>query len=140
MDIPLKAMIQTQKTEKVMIFFKTRNTSWSARISLLFQALPRDAEQAKQQRLSEVIIKEAVQEKGEYMNIEELTKKLEKNREDFLRKERDLNISISMSLTYDEAIVRLDELKTAYEEEKKKIEREIFKIKSKKAQQLPYIA
>lgn len=46
MDIPLKAMIQTQKTEKVMIFFKTRNTSWSARISLLFQALPRDAEQA----------------------------------------------------------------------------------------------
>ena len=34
MDIPLKAMIQTQKTEKVMIFFKTRNTSWSARISL----------------------------------------------------------------------------------------------------------
>ena len=68
------------------------------------------------------------------MNIEELTKKLEKNREDFLRKERDINISISMSLTYDEAIVRLDELKTAYEEEKKKIEREIFKIKSKKAQ------
>lgn len=68
------------------------------------------------------------------MNLEELTKKLEKNREDFLRKERDLNISISMSLTYDEAIVRLDELKTAYEEEKKKIEREIFKIKSKKAQ------
>ena len=67
------------------------------------------------------------------MNLEELTKKLEKNREDFLRKERDLNISISMSLTYDEAIVRLDELKTAYEEEKKKIEREIFKIKSKKA-------
>lgn len=68
------------------------------------------------------------------MNLEELTKKLEKNREDFLRKERDLNISISMSLTYDEAILRLDELKTAYEEEKKKIEREIFKIKSKKAQ------
>ncbi len=68
------------------------------------------------------------------MNLEELTKKLEKNREEFLRKERDLNISISMSLTYDEAIVRLDELKTAYEEEKKKIEREIFKIKSKKAQ------
>ena len=47
MEIPLKAMIQAQKTEKVMIFFKTRNTSWSARISLLFQALPRDAEQAK---------------------------------------------------------------------------------------------
>ena len=46
-DIPLKAMIQAQKTEKVMTFFKTRNTSWSARISLLFQALPRDAEQAK---------------------------------------------------------------------------------------------
>ncbi len=68
------------------------------------------------------------------MNLEELTKKLEKNREDFLRKERDLNISISMSLTYDEAILRLDELKNAYEEEKKKIEREIFKIKSKKAQ------
>jgi ABC-type iron transport system FetAB ATPase subunit len=68
------------------------------------------------------------------MNIEELTKKLEKNREEFLRKERDLNISISMSLTYDEAILRLDELKTAYEEEKKKIEREIYKIKSKKAQ------
>ena len=68
------------------------------------------------------------------MNLEELTKKLEKNREEFLRKERDLNISISMSLTYDEAILRLDELKTAYEEEKKKIEREIFKIKSKKAQ------
>ena len=68
------------------------------------------------------------------MNIEELTKKLEKNREEFLRKERDLNISISMSLTYDEAILRLDELKTVYEEEKKKIEREIFKIKSKKAQ------
>ena len=68
------------------------------------------------------------------MNLEELTKKLEKNREEFLRKERDLSISISMSLTYDEAILRLDELKTAYEEEKKKIEREIFKIKSKKAQ------
>ena len=68
------------------------------------------------------------------MNLEELTEKLKKNREDFLRKERDLNISISMSLTYDEAIVRLDELKTAYEEEKKKIEREISKIKSKKAQ------
>ena len=68
------------------------------------------------------------------MNLEELTKKLEKNREDFLRKERDLNISISMSLTYDEAILRLDELKTVYEEEKKKIEREIYKIKSKKAQ------
>ena len=68
------------------------------------------------------------------MNLEELTKKLEKNREEFLRKERDLNISISMSLTYDEAILRLDELKNAYEEEKKKIEREIFKIKSKKAQ------
>ena len=68
------------------------------------------------------------------MNLEELTKKLEKNREDFLRKERDLNISISMSLTYDEAILRLDELKNAYEEEKKKIEREIYKIKSKKAQ------
>lgn len=68
------------------------------------------------------------------MNLEELTKKLEKNREEFLRKERDLNISISMSLTYDEAILRLDELKTVYEEEKKKIEREIFKIKSKKAQ------
>ena len=68
------------------------------------------------------------------MNLEELTKKLEKNREEFLRKERDLNISISMSLTYDEAILRLDELKNAYEEEKKKIEREIYKIKSKKAQ------
>ncbi len=68
------------------------------------------------------------------MNLEELTKKLEKNREEFLRKERDLNISISMSLTYDEAILRLDELKTVYEEEKKKIEREIYKIKSKKAQ------
>ena len=68
------------------------------------------------------------------MNLEELTKKLEKNREEFLRKERDLNISISMSLTYDEAILRLDELKAVYEEEKKKIEREIFKIKSKKAQ------
>ena len=39
-----------------------------------------------------------------------------------------------MSLTYDEAILRLDELKNAYEEEKKKIEREIYKIKSKKAQ------
>ena len=68
------------------------------------------------------------------MNLEELSKKLEKNREEFLRKERDLNISISMSLTYDEAILRLDELKNAYEEEKKKIEREIYKIKSKKAQ------
>lgn len=68
------------------------------------------------------------------MNLEELTEKLKKNREDFLRKERDLNISISMSLSYDEVIVRLDELKTAYEEEKKKIEREISKIKSKKAQ------
>ena len=68
------------------------------------------------------------------MNLEELTKKLEKNREEFLRKERDLNISISMSLTYDEAILRLDELKNVYEEEKKKIEREIYKIKSKKAQ------
>ena len=68
------------------------------------------------------------------MNLEELTKKLEKNREEFLRKERDLNISISMSLTYDEPILRLDELKNVYEEEKKKIEREIYKIKSKKAQ------
>ena len=69
MDIPLKAMIQTQKTEKVMIFFKTRNTSWSARISLTIPGSSTRCRTGYDNRdLSEVIIKEAVQEKGKYIN------------------------------------------------------------------------
>ena len=47
MEIPLKAMIHAPKTEKMIIFFNTRTTSWSARIARLFHALPRDAEHAK---------------------------------------------------------------------------------------------